>query len=131
MKYRKAFSALLSLFLLLVAFLGCVLAEACFCGGACAHGLHAKTHVKTHIRFHHRCPDASCKSCNIENGHTLQTAGGPKQTAAAHGLTIQFLPTISHEPPSKAPFFEKYCAACTARTLSSPPIYIQNSSLIR
>ncbi|MGB2929397.1 MAG: hypothetical protein WBB70_10835, partial [Desulfobacterales bacterium] len=68
----RTFKTLLVIFIILGIFPNGVMAEACFCGEACLHSLQDKTTARTGSPFHHRCFGTHCKSCNLEDGQTLQ-----------------------------------------------------------
>ena len=127
----RIFKTLLVIFIILGIFANGVMAEACFCGEACSHSLQGKTTTSKGSPFHHRCSGTHCKSCNLEDGQTLQATNSPTPASNLNildtSLIILFLtdyysdnPTIINFHPQNDTFLK----------LQSSTIYILNLSLL-
>ena len=77
---QKIFRILLVLFLTSCIFTNSVTAKACFCGEACLHSLQNTAKTRSNSPFHHRCLGINCKSCNFEDGQTLQAKNASNAT---------------------------------------------------
>ena len=128
---RIVFSPLLGLFLVLNIFANGLMAETCFCGNACLHGLQDKTETSASSTFHVRCSGTQCKSCNFEDIQKL------KASNTAH-LTEQ-LKTL--DTPLILSNFSNYQFNINLITIffsrlnkyvkaQSSPTYLQNLSLL-
>jgi hypothetical protein len=106
------------------------LAEACFCGQACSHGLQNKTVKQVKSLFHNRCSGTNCKGCNIENGQTLKTVStdNPKGIAkiSYRAPAISVLADYS----STIHFFEGFGYSFTGVTIPPSPFLQKNSPLL-
>jgi hypothetical protein len=127
----RIFKTLIVIFISLGIFASGVMAEACFCGGACLHSLQDKTTASTGSPFHHRCLGTHCKSCNFEEGQTLQV----KNSSTATGnLDILDTPLIilflSDCHPDNYTITIFYPQNNTFLKFQSSTIYILNRSLL-
>jgi hypothetical protein len=127
---RRIFSALIALVLILGIFSNGVMAEVCFCGQTCSHGLEDISEARVNPLFHMRCSGAHCKSCNIEEGQTLKTAKPSSPTGNVKifdtTCTTPFL--IGH--PFTTHTFEDFNSSYAHVIVPSLPIYLQNLSLL-
>jgi hypothetical protein len=127
----RMFKTLIVIFISLCTFTNGVMAEACFCRGACLHSLQDKTTASTGSPFHHRCSETYCKSCNLEDGQTLRATNSFTPTGNLNildtSLIILFLT-------------DHHCDNCTIKIFypqndaflkfQSSTIYILNRSLL-
>jgi len=130
LKLRK-FKPLLVIFIILGIFANGVMAEICFCGKACSHSLQDKTKTSTGYPFHHRCSGTHCKSCNLEDGQTLQATNSPTPASSLNildtSLIILFLTDYYSDNPTIINFYPQND---TFLKLQSSTIYILNLSLL-
>ena len=130
MRHRKTFNILVALFLVLGVFANSALAEACFCGQACLHGLQPKAKIKVTFLFHMRCSGIPCKSCDLEKGQTLKAANSAARTLNLKILDTAFiLPTLL-DYPSSYHILKDFDSFYACRTVPSSPIYLQNLSIL-
>ena len=124
----RIFKTLLVIFIILGIFANGVMAEACFCGEACSH---SKTTTSTGSPFHHRCSGTHCKSCNLEDGQTLQATNSPTPASNLNildtSLIILFLADYYSDNPT---ILNLYPQNDTFIKLQSSMIYILNLSLL-
>ena len=122
---------LLVIFIILGIFANGVMAETCFCGEACSHSLQGKTTTTTGSPFHHRCSGAHCKSCNLEDGQTLQATNSSTPASNLNILDtswiILFLTDYYSENHTIISFYPQND---TLLKLQSSMIYILNLSLL-
>ena len=128
----RIFKTLLTLFIILGIFANGAMAEACFCGKACLHSLQDKTKTSKSSPFHHRCPGTHCKSCNLEDGQTLQVANSSTPTSNLiifdTSSIIKFYFTDDH---SDNQIIMSFCFQNDAfLNFQSAPTYILNLSLL-
>jgi len=127
----RIFKTLLVIFIILGIFANGVMAEACFCGEACSHGLQVKTTTSTGSPFHHRCSGTHCKSCNLEDGQTLQATNSPAPAGNLNildtSLIILFLTDYYSDNHVVINFYPQND---TFVKLQSSTIYILNLSLL-
>ena len=127
---RRSYKIFLALVLALGICANGVLAEACFCGQACSHGLQNKTVKQVKSSFHSRCSGTNCKGCNIENGQTLKTVsidntkGITKFSHTAHAISA------SADYSSTIHFFEGVGSSFTGVTIPPSPFLQKNSPLL-
>ena len=76
----KIFRLLFVQFLIVGLFATSLVPQACFCGEACLHGLQGKTKARLSFLLHTRCSGTQCKSCNFEDGQTLQAKNASNAT---------------------------------------------------
>jgi hypothetical protein len=126
----RIFKTLIVIFITLGTFANGIMAEACFCGGACLHSLQDKT-TSTGSPFHHRCLGTHCKSCNFEDGQTLQAKNSSTPTSNIDipdtPLMILFL---SDYHPNNDTITIFYPQNNTFLKFQSSTIYILNRSLL-
>jgi len=128
---RRVFSTLLGLFLILSIFANGVMAEACFCGKACLHGLQDKTETSVSSTFHVRCSGTHCKSCSLEKGRTLKTVNCSSPPGNVKILDTTFIIFVSADsPPTNYTLKGFGSRICACATVPSPPPYLQNLSLL-
>ena len=130
MEYRKFFHVLVGFILALGVFANSALADVCFCGQSCSHGLRPEARMKAHIHFHMRCPDNQCKSCAMEKGQTVLASKSASRRPNVHmARAVAALST-----PVNLPFtfyvFGTIGSSHQNETAMSSPAYLQNSSLL-
>ena len=130
MEYRKTFKILVALFLVLGVFANSALAEACFCGQACLHGLQSKAKIKVNFLFHMRCSGTLCKSCDLEKGQTLKAANSATRTLNVKTLDTAFILSTLLDYPSTNHIFKDFDSFYACATVPSSPIYLQKLSLL-
>jgi len=122
---------LLVIIIILGIFANGVMAETCFCGEACSHSLQGKTTTTTGSPFHHRCSGVHCKSCNLEDGQTLQATNSSTPASNLNILDtswiILFLTDYYSENHTIISFYPQND---TLLKLQSSMIYILNLSLL-
>ena len=127
----KIFKTFLVIFIILGIFANGFTAEACFCGEACLHSLQDKTKASTGSPFHHRCSGIHCKSCNLEDGQTLQATNSPIPADNLNildtSLIILFLTDYYSDNHTIISFYPQND---TFLKLQSPKVYILNLSLL-
>ena len=130
MEYRKTFKILVALFLVLGVFANSALAEACFCGEACLHGLQPDGKIKVYLPFHMRCSGIPCESCELEKGQTLKAANSINQSLNVKLLDNAFiLPTLLDYPPTYH-ILKNFDSFYARGAIPSSPIYLQNLSIL-
>ena len=127
---RKSYKIFLAVVLVLGICANGALAEACFCGQACSHGLQNKTVKQVKSLFHNRCSGTNCKGCNIENGQTLKTVSTDNPKGIAR--ISYWAPAISAlaDYSSTIHFFEGIGYAFTGVTIPPSPFFQKNSPLL-
>jgi hypothetical protein len=127
----RTFKTLIVIFITLGTLANGIMAEACFCGGACLHSLQDKTTTSTGSPFHHRCLGTHCKSCNFEDGQTLQAKNSSTPTS---NLDIPDTPLrvlfLSDYHPDNYAITIFYPQNNTFLKFQSSKIYILNRSLL-
>ena len=130
MGYRKTFNISVTLFLVLTVFANSALAEVCFCGQACLHGLQPKAKIKINFLLHMRCSGIPCKSCDLEKGQTLKAANSAARTLNVKILDTAFiLPTLL-DYPATYHILRGFDLFYACRAIPSSPIYLQNLSIL-
>ena len=127
MGYRKILVALLLAF---GVFANSVLAEACFCGQACPHGLQAKAKLKVDFLFHMRCSGTLCKSCDMEKGQKLKAANSATQTYHVKTFDTVFILPAFLDFPSTYHIPKEFDAFYSYGIIPSSSIYLQNLSIL-
>jgi hypothetical protein len=130
MGHRKTPNILISLLLLLGVFTNSALAEVCFCGQACVHGLQPTTKIKANFLFHMRCSGTSCKSCQLEKGQTVKAANSRHQPLNVKILDNAFIVSPLLDYPSTHHILKNFCSFYDRGAIASPPIYLQNLSIL-
>jgi len=130
MRHRKTFNILVALFLAFGVFANSALAEACFCGQACLHGLQPEAKIKVNFLFHMRCSGALCKSCDLEKGQTLKAANSATQTLNVKILDTAFILSTPLDYPSTYHVIKGFDSICNYRAIPSAPIFLQNLSVL-
>ena len=127
----RIFKTLLVIFIILGIFANSVMAQACFCGEACSHSLQGKTTTSTGSPFHHRCSGTHCKSCNLEDGQTLQAKNSPAPASNLNILDTSLLILfLTDHYSNKHTIISFYPQNDTFLRLQSSTIYILNLSLL-
>ena len=127
----RTFRVLIVLFLVLGIFTNSVMAEACFCGEACIHGLQDKANTRGRFPFHNHCVGTHCKSCNFEDGQTLKAANSSPTTGNLETLDTSFIIFIGMDYHSNNHIFNGFCPRIyTGIKIQSSPAYLQNLSLL-
>ena len=127
---RKVFHILLSLYLCLATFIVVSLPEECFCGQACPHCAFGGVETRANGTYDERCHDPGCKSCNVEklvilDAQTFYKTDGVKKSQDEQGLV-----TISTEFLFDNHTHVHLDTICSSGGRYSPPIYLQNLSLL-
>ena len=127
----RTFRVLIVLFLVLGIFVNSVMAETCFCGEACIHGLQDKENTRGSFPFHNHCVGTHCKSCNLEDGQTLKAANSSPPTGNLETLDTSFIIFIGTDYHSNNHIFNGFCPRIyTGIKIQSSPAYLQNLSLL-
>jgi len=127
----RIIKTLFVIFITLGIFTNGVMAEACFCGEACSHGLQGKTTTRTSPPFHHRCSGTHCKSCNLEDGQTLQATNSPAPASNLNILdTSSIILFLTDDYSDNHSIISFYPQNDTFVKLQSSTIYILNLSLL-
>jgi hypothetical protein len=129
---RKRRSYKILLVLLLVFGIGAngVLAEACFCGQACLHGLQNKSVKQVKSLFHNRCSGTNCKGCNIENGQTLRTVSIDNSKGIAKIFYTAYAISALADYSSYTHPLEGFGSLLAGVTIPTSPFFQQNSPLL-
>ena len=130
MRQKRSYQIFIALFLVLGIGANGVMAEACFCGQACLHGLQGKSEKQVNPLFHNRCNGTSCKGCNIEKGQTLKTVRLANPTGNAKILHAPYVLLALVDHPSTTHVFESFDSFFTCVTIPSLPFYQKNSPLL-
>jgi hypothetical protein len=127
----RLFKTLTVIFISLGIFANSVTAKACFCGESCVHSLQNTAKTRSSFPFHHRCLGTHCKSCNFEDGQTLQAKNA---STATGNLDIINTPLIilflSDYHPDNDTITIFYPQNNTFLKFQSSTIYILNRSLL-
>jgi len=127
----RIFKTLIVIFISLGIFANGVMAEACFCGEACLHSLQDKTTASTGSPFHHRCSGTHCKSCNLEDGQTLQATNSFTPTGNLNILDISLIISfLTDYHPDNYTITIYYPQNDAFLKFQSSTIYILNRSLL-
>ena len=127
----RIFKTLLVIFIIMGIFANGVMAEVCFCGEACSHGLQGKTTTSTGSPFHHRCSGTHCKSCNLEDGQTLQAKNSPTLSSNLNILdTSLIILFLTDYYSNKHTIISFYPQNDTFLKLQFSTIYMLNLSLL-
>jgi len=129
-RQKRSYKIFIALFLVLGIGANGVMAEACFCGRACLHGLQGKSEKPVSLLFHNRCNGTSCKGCNIEKGQTLKTVSLANPTGNAKILHAPYVLLALVDHPSSTHVFESFDSFFTCVTIPSSPFYQKNSPLL-
>lgn len=130
MRYRKAFNILVALFLVLAVFANSPMAGACFCGQACMHGLQPKAKTKVNFLFHMLCPGYLCKSCESEKIQTFKAANAATQKLNVKIPDTAFILSTLHDSSYTYHILKNFDSFYTCGIIPSPPIYLQNLSIL-
>jgi len=131
LRHAKIFKLVFVQLLTIGLFANSFLAQACFCGDACVHGLQVKTKTGPGFLFHNRCPGTRCQSCDFEEIQTLKASNIAHPTAELNALHTLFIPfsfsdcrfNVNHIKV----FFTRLHKYVEAQ---SPPAYLQNLSFL-
>lgn len=121
---------MITLFLALGVFANSALAEACFCGQTCMHGLQPKAKINVKFLYHVRCPGTLCKSCGLEKGQTLKAVSAAARTLNVKIFDTAFIPSSLPDGPSTIHILEDFDYFYACGTVPSLPIYLQKRSLL-
>ena len=128
---KKIFRILPVLFLILSIFGNNVTARVCFCGEACLHSFQNTAKTRSSFPFHHRCLGINCKSCNFEDGQTLQAKNASNATGNLDILnTPLIILFLSDYHPDSDTFTVFYPQNNTFLKFQFTTIYILNRSLL-
>lgn len=130
MENLKLNRILTTLFLLLIFCTSSVYADACFCGNTCFNGFSPVSKKKTNILFHMRCMGNLCKSCNLENGQMLKAPNTKTQMFNIKIFYAEFILFSHLDYTSIYHAIEDFDSFYTFKTIVSPPIYLQNLSIL-
>jgi hypothetical protein len=127
----RLFKTLIVLFISLGIFANSVMAKACFCGESCLHNLQNTTKTRSNLPFHHRCLGTHCKSCNFEDGQTLQAKNSSTATGNLNILDTPLIILFSSDYHSDNYAFTIFYPQNDAfLKFQFSTIYILNSSLL-
>ena len=124
-----ASKTLIPLLLILGIFINGLMAEFCFCGQACLHGLQPQAKIRVNSLFHLRCPGTLCKSCNFEKGQTLKAANSASQTLSVKALDTGFILSTLPDYPTTNHVLMDFDSFYAYITVPSSPIYLIKLSL--
>ena len=130
MGYRKKFKILVAVFLSLGFFSNSALAEVCFCGKYCLHGLQPEANPKANSLFHVRCLDNLCKSCDLEEAQTPKATKFKTQAFNLKILDTPFIPFALFNYSSAYHILINFDSFYIFGAISSSPIYLQKHSLL-
>jgi hypothetical protein len=130
MGYRKTPNILIALLLVLGVFANSALAEVCFCGEACLHGLQPNAKIKVNFLFHMRCSGIPCKSCQLEKGQTLKAANSRHQPLNVKILDNALILSPLLDYRRTYQILKDFCSFHNLGAIASPPIYLQNLSIL-
>lgn len=127
----RIFKTLIVIFISLCIFANSVTAKACFCGEACLHSLQNTAKTIASSPFHHRCSGTHCKSCNFEDGQTLQARNSSTPTGNLNILdTSSIVLFLTDYHPDSYTITIYYPQNDTFLKFQSSTIYILNRSLL-
>ena len=129
MRPKRSYKIFIALFLVLGIGVNGVMAEVCFCGQACLHGLQNKSTKQVTPLFHNRCNGTNCKGCNVEKGQTLKTVTLDNRTVNAKFFHASYILLALVDYPFTAPVFISFESFFTRVTTSSF-IYQKNLPLL-
>jgi hypothetical protein len=130
MGYRKTPDILVILFLALSVFANSALAETCFCGEACLHGFQPNAKGSANFLFHMRCTGIPCKSCQLEKGQTLKAANSRHQPLNVRVLDNIFILSAFRDYAPSYHILKTAHSFHNPGAISSPPVYLQNLSIL-
>ena len=130
MGYRRKFSILVALFLVVGVFANSALVEACFCGQACLHGFQPKSKIKVKSPFHMRCSDTPCKSCDLEEGQKIRAITHRTQSLDLKSLDAAFIQPLFNAHPFTNDFRNEFYLFHTFQTVPTLPLYLQNLTFL-
>ena len=127
----RIFKTLIVIFISLCIFANSVTAKACFCGEACLHSLQNTAKTRASSPFHHRCSGTHCKSCNFEDGQTLQARNSSTPTGNLNILdTSSIVLFLTDYHPDSYTITIYYPQNDAFLKFQSSTIYILNRSLL-
>ena len=130
MGYRKTPNILVIVLLVLGVLTNSVLAEACFCGEACLHGLQPNANIRANFRFHMRCTGIPCQSCQLEKGQTIKAANSRHQSFNTRIFDNLFVLSSFRDYPSSYHILESGHSFHDWGAIASSPVYFQNLSIL-
>ena len=108
MRLKRSYKIFIAMLLIFGIGVNGVMAEACFCGQACLHGLQNKSTKRVTPLFHNRCNGTNCKGCNVEKGQTLKTVSLDNPTVNAKFFHASYILLALFDYPFTANFFESF-----------------------
>lgn len=130
MKMQNTIHTLIALFLVSSIFFYSALTESCFCGSACSHALRLTEKAGRYFPFHMRCSCYPCESCDLEKGQTLKAKSTACHMLSAKILASMFIPSDLLDDPPTIPVFKYYDSVIVSGILQSPPIFLQQLTLL-
>ena len=130
MRKRRSYKIFLAFVLVLGICSNGVLAEACFCGEDCSHGLQNKSAKQVKSLFHNRCTGTNCKGCSIENGQSLKTVSIDNSTGIAKISHTALVLSVLADCSSPTYIFEGLGSIFTDVAILSSPFFQKNSPLL-
>ena len=130
MRKRRPYKIFLAFVLVLGICVNGVLAEACFCGQVCLHGLQNKSVKQVKSLFHNRCNGTNCKGCSIENGQSLKTVSIDNSKGIAKISHTALVLSVLADCSSHTLFFEGLGSIFIGVTIPSSPFFQKNSPLL-
>jgi len=127
MEYLKA---LIVWALVLGVFANTALAEVCFCGEACLHGLRPNPEIKVNLPFHMQCSNVPCKSCKLEQFQKLKEVNSAKETLRVKLIDNVFIVNIPLVDSLTYHTLNHLDSFYTTGTIPSSPIYLLNRSIL-
>jgi hypothetical protein len=121
---------MIAMFLVLGVFANSALAEVCFCGEACLHGLQPDAEIKVNFLFHMRCSGIPCKGCQLEKGQTLKAVNSRHQPLNVKILDNALIPSAFLVSPSTCLILRNPCSPSNRGAIASSPVYLQNLSIL-
>ena len=127
----KIFRLFFVQFLIIGLFANSLVPQACFCGEACLHGLQDETKERLSFLFHTRCSGTQCTSCNFEDVQSLKASNAANSTEKLKTLDTPFILSNFSECQVNVNFIRIFSFRSNRYVkVQSPPIYLQNLSLL-
>jgi hypothetical protein len=127
MGYRKALTVWI---LVLGVFANTAVADVCFCGEACLHGLRPNSEIKVNLPFHMPCSGFPCKSCKLEQFQKVKEVNSVRKTLRVKTIDNAFIlnTPLGHSP--KYRILNNLDSFYITGTIPSSPVYLLNLSIL-
>jgi hypothetical protein len=129
-RQKRSQKIVIALFLVFGIGLNGAMAEACFCGQACLHGLQNNSKKQVTPLFHNRCDGTNCQGCNVEEGQTLKTVALDKTTVNAKFFHAPHILSVLADYPLTNHVFDGFGSLFTRATIPCSPLYQKNIPLL-